>query len=502
MTSFVSQIRSCLDDRGATAVLTALILLVLIGFSAIAVDATGAGFNQRRQNQSAADVGALTAVQFAVTQNLGNGCTGTPEAIARCNGAHEAIEVADATLDDSSLANWSDASRCGTPPGGFTATSVSPCVAFNSNSQRAWVRIPTIDNPTTFARVIGFDSVSTTADAIAGTSYEPPDPILPFLLPGSAAGQNYECLKSGSNPNFGRCEDNPSIGNFGSADFFLYGDADRGWTTKCSGDTNGRLVANIARGIDHPLTTHDTGSGSGVLEEPNCPVYNAGPNMVHSQTGIGANLEQGLLYGGTAYSSSPYPGAIQDPSGYLVRNAGGSTPQARVNNNPIWNYLVDDGNSGTDGAPCDDETILGAPDASKPALMENCIAWAKTNSTVIFTSDLTGSGRFGWVPEMWQNSFSGNPYYLKTFRPVYLDTTWYGCSANQCTIMHTPGIGDTGPTCPVAPLETRITCGTPGATPNNVQAITSWILDASIVPDNAKTPSPGSLNQRSFNLTE
>ncbi len=53
-------------DRGATAILVAASLLLLMGFAAIAVDA-GIGFSERRQQSSASDVGALAALQFAKT---------------------------------------------------------------------------------------------------------------------------------------------------------------------------------------------------------------------------------------------------------------------------------------------------------------------------------------------------------------------------------------------------------------------------------------------------
>lgn len=491
-------------DTGASAILIALSLVVLFGFAAVALDATGLGFNERRQAQSAADVGALAAVQFAVPDDVGNpACTGSATARARCNGATEAIEVANLTLDNPALADWGDAAKCSTPPSGFTATSVSPCVAFNSNLQRAWVRVPTIENPTTLARAIGISSVATSASAIAGAGVEPPGGVLPFLLPGNASSSNYACLKAFPNPDWGPCESSPVSGNFGSADFYLYGNVDKGWTSKCSGDTNGRLVANIARGVDHPLSTHATGSGSGIVERDNCPIFSAQPNVVDSQTGVGSGLEQGLVWGGSAYSPTPYPGKIWHSAGTTVRDAGGPNPATRINDDPLWNYLIDDADDPSlSGTPCDDDNILGASPGERPSLMDACITYAKTSDKVIFNDDLAGTTRFGWVPHIWEATFSGNPYYIRLFRPVYLDTTWYSCSSNSCDIMHTPGVPEDPEACPVEPDETRITCGMPGDHNMTLQAVTSWILDPDIVPDNAKTPTPGSANQRTYALTE
>jgi len=491
-TTIIKQSERPGDDRGASAVLIALSILVLLTFSAVALDAAGLGFNERRQNQSAADVGALAAVQFATPIDVGNPeCAGLSGlSLSRCNGAVEARNVANATLDDPALAIWTDSTRCGTQPAGYTrVTVVSDCIAFNSNNQRAWVRIPTIDNPTSIAKAVGIGTVATTADAIAGTTLDFPGGVLPFLLPGNAASSDYNCAKAGANPNFGVCEDLPTAGNFGSADFFLYGNEAKDWSIKCSGDTNGRLMANIARGTDHPLGTYTGLTPVEVVESANCPNFGAMPNTVDSQTGVGSALEQGLLYGGTVYASAPYPGAIQDPGGYTVRSAGGPKAAAIVDDTPLWDYLI----GSLPGPFCNS--------VATPLEMELCIAWAKSNNKVIFTNGLADSLRFGWVPELLESDFTGNPYHIVDYRPVYLDTTWYGCNASDCTILHTPGVGDTG-ACPASPLDTRITCGTAGAWNKDLHAVTAWILDKDIVPDNAKTPPPGSNNQRSFNLVE
>lgn len=486
------------SERGASLVLITASMLLLIGFAALALDAAGLGFNERRQHQSAADVGSLAAVQFAVPRSLGNAACGgySGATLARCNGAVEAIEVANATLDDPSLADWSDASRCATPPVGFTTSPISNCVAFLTGNQRAWVHIPLVDKPTTFAGVIGFNSIGVTAEAIAGTSIGTPGAVLPFLLPGNAAGTDYNCLKSAGTPNFGECADLPSTGNFGTMDFFLYGNADFGYTSRCSGDENGRFAANLARGIDHPLGIHPTGAGSGKLDQANCPEFSAEPDMARAQPGVGsqASFEAGMLYGGTAYSATPYDGRLEDASGYQVRNSQGPNAAVILNNEPLWNYLLAD----PPGTACDG--------VDTPAEMLNCIAWAKSTSTVVFKSGTDGlvtAQRYGWTPAVWEDDF-GTPstdYHIKGYTPVYLDTTLFGCNSNRCNIIHTPGVSDNG-SCPNNPASIRITCGTPGAGSNNLLGATAYILSADIVPDEAKTPSPGSPNQRNFRLVD
>lgn len=284
-------------ESGATAILVALSLLLLFGMAAIAID-LGAAFNERRQDQSGADVGSLAAAQFAkLTPGTGS-CAGfTGIVLARCNGAKEAMLVVNATLDNPGAAAWSTAAECTGMPSAYVASPITNCVAFNANLQRAWVRVPTIEVGTSFGRVLGVQTLNTSADAIALTSNLNRHLLLPFLTPGSYAGGNYECLKTSGNPNWGSCADLPATGNFGSADFFLYANEDLGTTQACTGGTNSRLVSNIARGVDHPLSVHPTGSGSGIEEQASCPIFSAEPNSAYSQTGVAANLDDGLTRG-------------------------------------------------------------------------------------------------------------------------------------------------------------------------------------------------------------
>ena len=480
------------SEDGATAILVALCLLLLMGMAAIAID-FGSASNERRQDQSAADVGSLAAVQFAKPTTGAGVCAGfSGISLARCNGAKEAMAVANATLDSPAAAVWAAAAECIGIPAGYTASPITPCVAFNANLQRAWVRVPTIEVATSFGRVLGVQQINTSADAIAVTLNENRQLLIPFLTPGSYAGGNYNCLKTSGNPGWGVCADLPSTGNFGSADFFLYSNEQLGTTEACTGGTNSRLVSNIARGVDHPLSVHPTGSGGGVEEQNNCPIFSAEPNSFYSQTGVGSNLDDGLTRGGSAHSSiGAYDGRIEQASGgFLVRNSGGSNPVTRLDHTPLWNYLI--------------PTLSGACDKSlidTHAEMVACVTWAKSTSTTIFMDSIIDAKRFGFTPLMWETDISSPStlYHVKDYLPVYLDTTMYGCSSNVCEIHHTPGITSTG-ACPNN--GGSITCGTPGAANRDLSAVTSYILSKSILPLSAQSPYPGANNQRSFSLAE
>lgn len=480
------------SERGATAIVVAFCLILLMGMAAVSID-LGAAFNERRQDQSAADVGSLAAAQFAKLTPGAGSCAGfSGIALARCNGAQQAMAVANATLDSPGAALWATAAECVGMPAGYTASPITNCVAFNSNLQRAWVRVPTIEVATTFGRVLGVQQINTSAESIAITVSQNRNLLIPFLTPGSYAGGNYNCLKTSGNPGWGVCADLPSTGNFGSADFFLYANEQIGTTQSCTGGTNSRLVSNIARGIDHPLSLYPVGGGAEIEEQNSCPVFSAEPNAFFSQTGVGSNLDDGLTRGGSAHSSiGAYDGRIEQASGgFLVRNNGGGNPETRLDHTPIWNYLI----SGITGA-CDKSLV------DTPTEMLACLTWAKANPTTIFLDSIIDATRFGFTPLMWENDISSPStlYHIKDFLPVYFDTTMFGCNSNSCAIHHTPGIASTS-ACPNN--GGSITCGTPGAANRDLNALTSYILSKSILPLGAQSPYPGANNQRTFNLVE
>jgi Flp pilus assembly protein TadG len=481
-----------MNDRGATAIIIALCLILLLGMAALAID-LGLGFNERRQDQSAADVGALAAAQFAKPIATAACSSYTGVALARCNGAVAAMAVANNTLDSPAAADWGNPAECPTPPALYTTAPNTSCVAFNENLQRAWVQVPTIEVPTVFGRAIGTNVMNSSAAAIAITSFANSNNILPFLTPGISAAGDYDCLKTSGNPNWGVCQDLPSTGNFGSADYAIYGNELEGSVEECGGNPNTKLVYNIANGVDHPLGIHPTGispTPDDVDDLAMCPIFSAEPNMVVGQPGVGANLDAGLVQGGSDHAVAPYEGRIEDPSGVAVRNAGAGRPAAVLDDTPLWSFLV----PGLTGNCAGVDT---------PVEMEACINQAKATGTVIFTLDIATAPRFAFTALMWENDFQtpGTTYHVKGFLPVYLDTTYYGCNNNTCGILHTPGLANTPGNCP--PQAREMTCGIPGnAGGNALQAVTSYILSPTILPEAVRTPFPGSANQRSFALAE
>jgi hypothetical protein len=174
----------------------------------------------------------------------------------------------------------------------------------------------------------------------------------------------------------------------------------------------------------------------------------------------------------------------------LVRNSGPGKAAVTLDNSPLWDFL----SGGIPGPDC--------AGVNTPAEMLTCIAWAKANNAVIFDDSIITGQRFGFTPEVSEPDFltPGALYHIVGYRPVYVDTTYYGCSAgpNQCAIIHTPGVDNADP-CPTDPQ--WVTCGTPGDRNENLNAVTAYVLSPEILPDVARSPSPGDDGQRRFNLS-
>ena len=133
------------NERGASAVLVAVLLVPLLGFAAIAVD-VGALYVERGQLQNGADAAALAIAQGCATDGV---CTGS---------AAKAAAFADANANDG-------AANVLTP-----TFPTSNSVLVTSSTRVASTNADAISHP--FARFIGIDS--TTVHAAATAEWGPP----------------------------------------------------------------------------------------------------------------------------------------------------------------------------------------------------------------------------------------------------------------------------------------------------------------------------------------
>jgi len=141
------------DERGATAVLVGLMLVVLVGFGAVAVD-VGAMYSERAQLQNSADAGALAAAQYCAKH-------------ADCASATDRAGARAAALTVTG----------GNVLGG--APTVGELV-FTSNS----VKVPaaTLDMNHPLAAAIGFAQTDVGADATAKWTPGTKGPVVPWAI--------------------------------------------------------------------------------------------------------------------------------------------------------------------------------------------------------------------------------------------------------------------------------------------------------------------------------
>lgn len=506
--------------------LIALTMILLMGMTALAVDG-GLSFNERRQAQSGSDFGALSAALLSsFPGSVPNECSGISDTLeqAACKGAVEAINTTEGNLPGRDL-NW----RTCTDPitdltsvfdsgnGGFTpqvrldgngkldpsgSLSRVDCIHYSSNTHQARVRVPTIDLDTTFAKVIGFDTIQVSAFAEVAGTLPLETKILPFAIPGDFSFP-YDCLKTGPNPDWGVCKDLPSVGNFGYADIPVYGVEDLGTTAQADNcnPNNQSLVSNIVRGIDHWIEPHPNGtvspgnkafrddSGNDTTDRTYvCPVWPGNANEIGLQTGVVAGtFETGMVWG---YGSAER-GRIWDDSGVPVRNSGAGNPTTRINDEPLWDHLNANG-----------QTLCGTPSTTQD--MVNCLTSWSAGDGVIFNSGATGirfANRFAYAPLLYDVFGPQTWYLIEELLPIYIDNTYWGCNsgggpgmAGRCDVIHSPG--ETGPaSCGPVPVDTPPgsepidgTCGVSGNASSSLAGITTYILQDGMLPDDAKLP--------------
>ena len=503
------------SESGATALLIAISMVVLMGFAAVAVD-SGILFSDRRQQQSAADGGALAAVQFAKTTLPTTNC-GALSGIfyAACRGAEEAINVVEGTLPGryALVGDW-DTCVDATKPIEFDQTStLSDCISFTSNLQKARVVLPGTDVDTGFAAVIGFDSVKVGAFAEASMDLNQSGGVLPFAVGPSGAGSNEACFTAQSS---GTLDIDPCTssteGNFGKLNLRLYGNGTMSTPQICSGGTAQRMATNIVLGSDHPIEVASKSPGT-VNDDTNCPLITNPVDEVETWTG---NAEGALADGFFNGIASPnWEGRLSCKDGDVTENpAQGFISQdcVDINNNlpetidhtPLWYYITPGANSEVVGGAC----APGGGAVTNRAEMVACLAgwnaWG-AHTMSLFEAELSNSPRFAAVPILNNNPGGGFGTYLITgFLPIYIETIYFQCTANSCDIVHSPGEGSDAAqpaACPM-PLTAGISsCGWKSNGNKLIAAVSSFIITLDMLDPEVAANFPNQEGTIVFNLS-
>ena len=330
------------EDResGFTLIFVAMLLVALLVFAAIVIDIGGVYAN-RRDDQNAADVASLAAVQELRSPNKETAMFATVK-----QQAHTALGR---TLSD---AAWDSCPGSATDPG-VLAVQISFASCISYNAVRVRVRIPDQFYDTVFGGVVGQDSIKHSAFAIAGLEAEGFGGVLPFAIAGIDAGLG--CLKSNSNGQASAlC--GSLTGNFGFLDFSHFGpalgDPNLNTVQSCgSGDTAARIEANTAMGVDHQLSIDRTVHVSNVVDAPSaCQAGIQFPDAANTQTGNHENeITRGMFNNdsgsGPNYSDGK-PARLQRHDPRLFSGGGsqidGVAGVDNLDDNALWRFIPPD----------------------------------------------------------------------------------------------------------------------------------------------------------------
>lgn len=457
-------------------VLTALMMVVLLGFAALTVD-VGYGYEQHRQVQNSADAAALGAAQdlpdLTSTAN-------DAESLSQTNLPHGTFPWSSCT-DSSSLA---------------VVSQQTGCVSYDSSFTRVRVRLPQQSFPTFFGRVIGVNHISTWAGAtarIVGAGFGSIEPFA--LFSGFTAG--LACLKQGpSGHRIASCDD-PSTGNFNLLDITQYGNATLNTPQRCGNSfQRARVIDNIAIGADHQFTIYN-----GTELDDGCG--QPGPNTIPPRTGNDVSaFDTGLVHG-QASDTSDGGGARLTRGQYPKTDVMG----ADLDNTPLWQFIPEQTLQNVPSS-CQrsvfDNLVATTPVAQQEttlqAALETCftdyeaggytgvVFGAQTNpfgkSVPVDLYDIQYSPRFAYVPQFLQSTppnGSSSNLNISAFRAIYIEDVYAGCS-NSCGVDFAPGPWNTGPL---------------GSSNQNAQAMTAWVFPQGMLPSTL-SGDPDSVGQNTY----
>lgn len=517
------------NEDGAVLVIFALSLVVLLGFAAIAVD-LGTLFAVRRQAQTAADVAALSGAQF------GEGLAGTDARKA----INDEVQRIMATNLATTAADWSSCTDS-TAPAEFTQTApagassvATPCLSFTDTLDKIRVRVPTQNVSTSFARVLGIDTLQASAFAEVEFHYEQSGDILPFGVPTADGPNTLGCPSD--HPNGVLPCNGPESGNFNQLFVTQWGSDE---TTHTCNNSDGVFEENLAIGVDHLLGTINMNllRDEDVCAEPN---VSARPSIIGQDPGVSQSvLEPGLVSGphsGMAgrLTNTPY---TTEPLA-----SGGTTYE--VDNEPLWSFI----GSGLSNIPatCQADTFNRAHDSgslldattypevvhpTEPDLYDWDKEWwvqywilqgtpglpepdpvyeyndsfehmwrclrdytAGSYTGVLFNEDddnkddalfdLQRSPRWGWAPV---SDFGGGSadFPIEYFKPIFVQTVVSKCNANVCDWQWQ--VGESLPSNVLSPAK--------------IQSLVSFQIPSSALPFAVTEASPGATAAGTYRLS-
>jgi hypothetical protein len=481
------------NDRGAAAVFLAFLLFLLIGVAAISLD-LARGWNERRLDQTAADLAAVAgALSYDTNQ------TTIAEQVMTSVSANLA--------NPPGTADWT--SCVGPPPPGFapiTHASLGRIDCIGINPSYLWVKLPDREVETTFAKVLGFESITTGADATVTLLSGSGSGALPFAIRGNS-GSGEVCLDTGTGQVEEPCETNES-GSFGNIAPPLFGNEALNTSPSCGNQSsaNNYVPESIAMGIDHVLWSFDEAywvasgwspdantANNTVRSNPNTQldecIDTGGPvaapkdgvpiNTVYVDTGNStkADVTEGMMTG-TGF-----------PDGQDARLTRSSNTRRvhgfDLDNNALWKYLgtAASGTNPEDAhfiPECDGPTIRALPTIDeRNEAMRLCLeSYPTSGGPQIFSDAILQTPRIGVAPRLWHNNLGSGISFrpIKSFDLVFIHGLWFKQGGNTVPFFPDDGTSDF----------------TQGTTP--IEQVTAYLLIDEMVSDNVHTELGGFSN--------
>lgn len=488
-------------DKGATAIFLAMVLVLLLGVAALALD-LASGWNERRQVQTAAD---LSAVAGALSYGESNtSVADTAMASARAN--------LDTTYSDADWTSIWQACAATPPSGAFipAQSSIGQLQCVQLHPDFVWVRLPDQIIDTAFGKAIGVDSLTTSAEATVTLLGEESGGALPFAIRGNS-GSGEVCIDTGPSPEE-PCDGNES-GSFGNIAPPLFGNESLNTSPGCSSQSssNNYVPESIAMGIDHILwefsgtawtnsgwTPDQNTANNTVRSNPDThldecvdigediamPADGVPINTVYVDTGNStkADITEGMMTG---------VGFQDGDDARLTRSS--NTREVKgyeLDNTPLWDFLGAENNPPSPGpedghgiALCDGPTIRALPDIeSKNTEMRACLehyeATEGADGPQIFSDLIVATPRIGVAPRLWHNNLGSGI----TFRPIQKFDVIY---------IHGVWLKDGGDLLPFWPGDDT-TPITGGSLP--IEQVTAYLLMDSMISDDVHTSLGGFSN--------
>jgi hypothetical protein len=314
------------SERGVILVLTAIMLTVLLAFTALVID-LGNARQERRTLQNYADAAVLGAAQLL------------PDT---ASAEERALEIV-AQNEPSTSFDWTGCSDDNSLDGSGS------CISFNPESTRVRVQIPTMPVETLFAGAIGIDAVDVAAAATAqirgGQGF---GGIIPIWVP-TGTGSGETCIKSDAPGSGAPACAGQQTGDFGTTGISL-------WKQNCSTAVQQMMRDNTANGADHDLSIYP--DPNGVDDRSPCPVADdrtahtlqtdRGNDVTGFTEGLVSTNPSHFIYGAPGrlhrgewrtltYLDDPYTGTS------FSETIHASPDWSGLDDTPLWTFIQDDG---------------------------------------------------------------------------------------------------------------------------------------------------------------